>query len=221
MGAIKEEAESTTKTVSMNEFIGALEILTLDGKDVPDKEQLTKIVDTSKNGVVDRLEFKKFHAKWRATGKSMENFLQDLAAEKVAEEEDFLRDLAAEKVAEKEASSALVDAVDRGDASKVLELLAARADVNYSKDGDEGRTAVYKAACDGHLDVVQALVAAKADVNKATTDIGITPLLIAAKNGHLDVVQALVAAKADVSWLTWEARTLEDEEVSVLEELSE
>ena len=79
------------------------------------------------------------------------------------------------------------------------ELLAAGADVNYSKEGNEGRTALYKAALNGHLDVVQALVAAKADVNKGKTTGGATPLFVAAQEGHLDVVQALVAAEADVN----------------------
>ncbi|GMH62956.1 hypothetical protein TrST_g9899 [Triparma strigata] len=96
-------------------------------------------------------------------------------------------------------SIALVDAAEGGDANKVQELLAAGADVNYSKVKKNGCTPLYIAAQNGHLDVVQALVDARADVNKAMAVDGCTPLYVAAFNGHLDVVQALVAGKANVN----------------------
>ncbi|GMH46665.1 hypothetical protein TrVE_jg3223 [Triparma verrucosa] len=97
-----------------------------------------------------------------------------------------------------EANSALVDAAESGDINKVRELLATGVDVNCSKEGDEGRTALLMAAYCGHLAVVRVLVAAEADVNKALTN-GCTPLYIAAHEGHIDVVQVLVAAEADVN----------------------
>ncbi|KAJ5902812.1 hypothetical protein N7495_003340 [Penicillium taxi] len=63
-----------------------------------------------------------------------------------------------------------------------------------------GRTALQTAAEGGHLEVVQALLAAKADVNAspARSD-GRTALRAAAGGGHLEVVQVLLAAKADVN----------------------
>ena len=51
---------------------------------------------------------------------------------------------------------------------------------------------------DGHLEVVQALLAAKADVNAKAANGG-TALMVASQTGHLEVVQALLAAKADVN----------------------
>ena len=60
------------------------------------------------------------------------------------------------------------------------------------------RTALMIAAQTGHLDVVQALVAAKAEVNAKAAS-GATALGVASEQGHLDVVQALVAANADVN----------------------
>ena len=50
----------------------------------------------------------------------------------------------------------------------------------------------------GHLDVVQALLAKGADVNAKDND-GATALMLASQNGHLDVVQALLAKGADVN----------------------
>ena len=55
-----------------------------------------------------------------------------------------------------------------------------------------------KAANDGDLSRVQALIAAKADVN-AKTDKGVTALILASARGNQKVVQALIAAKADVN----------------------
>ena len=46
--------------------------------------------------------------------------------------------------------------------------------------------------------MVQALIAAKADVNAKRRD-GATALMLASEERHLEVVQALIAAKADVN----------------------
>lgn len=59
-------------------------------------------------------------------------------------------------------------------------------------------TSLYRAAQCGDKDVVQILIAAKADVND-TKKAGITPTYIAAANGHKDVLQVLISAKADVN----------------------
>jgi ankyrin repeat protein len=55
-----------------------------------------------------------------------------------------------------------------------------------------GPTALQLAAQNGHLAVVQCLVAELIpDVHQASRS-GFTPLMVAAQNGHLDVVQCLV-----------------------------
>jgi ankyrin repeat protein len=50
----------------------------------------------------------------------------------------------------------------------------------------------------GYVEVVNALIATGADVNKASND-GSTPMYSASSQGHLEVVQALIAAGADVN----------------------
>ncbi|KAJ5738028.1 hypothetical protein N7493_001183 [Penicillium malachiteum] len=76
-------------------------------------------------------------------------------------------------------------------------LLKAGADVDAKFNG---QTALQAAAEGGHLKVLQALLAAKADVNIApTSNNGRTALQAAAEGGHLEVVQALLAAKADIN----------------------
>jgi hypothetical protein len=92
----------------------------------------------------------------------------------------------------------LVDAAKEGDTKIVRELLATGADVNHTKEGDEGRTALYKAAWKGHLEAVQALIDAGADVDKGGTTDWATPLLMAVENNHTQVAQALIDAGADV-----------------------
>jgi ankyrin repeat protein len=54
------------------------------------------------------------------------------------------------------------------------------------------------ASQNGHLEVVQALIHAKANVNDKAAD-GVTALMIASQNGHLETVRTLLAAKADVN----------------------
>ena len=54
------------------------------------------------------------------------------------------------------------------------------------------------AAQNGHLEIVQALLAAGAEVN-AKTDKGLTALIEAIEKGHTETVQALLAAGAEVN----------------------
>ena len=60
-----------------------------------------------------------------------------------------------------------------------------------------GRTALQAAAEGGHLDVVERLLVAKADVNApAADDSGRTALQAAAGGGHLDIVKVLEIHRA-------------------------
>ena len=62
----------------------------------------------------------------------------------------------------------------------------------------DGSNPLYSAAKKGHVKIVEKLIAASADVDKAETTHGYTPLYIAAHNGHIEVVEKLIAASADV-----------------------
>ncbi len=74
--------------------------------------------------------------------------------------------------------------------------LLAGADVNFAMQN--GATALFIAAEEGHTGVVHALLKAKASVDQTTVN-GATALLIAAQNGHLEVALALLDAGADLA----------------------
>jgi ankyrin repeat protein len=76
--------------------------------------------------------------------------------------------------------------------------LAAKADVNATRGRSSADrvTAPVAASRNDHLNVVQAILAAKADVNAGS----IPALYQATAAGNLDMVRVLVAAKPDLDW---------------------
>ncbi len=84
----------------------------------------------------------------------------------------------------------------RGDVEKVKALLAADPDLVASKD-EHGWTPLYFAAASGHKDVVELLIANKADVNALNQNF--TPLRAAVLNHHPDVADLLIASNAQMT----------------------
>jgi serine/threonine-protein phosphatase 6 regulatory ankyrin repeat subunit B len=70
----------------------------------------------------------------------------------------------------------------------------------------DGRTPLIAASGEGHLRVVQALLANGAAVNAKTSD-GATALILASYNGHREVVQMLLAEGAGVNAKMNDGRT--------------
>src|SRR5471032_627403 len=87
-------------------------------------------------------------------------------------------------------------AAARGDVEKVKALLADNPDLVSSQD-EHGWTPLYFAAASGHKDVVELLVANKADVNAVNQHF--TPLHAAVLNHHQDVADLLIASNAQVT----------------------
>src|SRR5438105_2005275 len=73
-----------------------------------------------------------------------------------------------------------------------------KAGINPNVTDDNKRTALWAAASQGHLKIVQALLAKHADVNFPDKD-GVTPLRAAAAQGYADIVQTLMAGGANVN----------------------
>ena len=88
------------------------------------------------------------------------------------------------------------DAAEQGDVGKVKTLLKGNPDLVFGKD-DRGDTALHWAALNGHKDVVELLLANKAELD-AKNNSGDTPLHWAAQEGHKDVAELLLANKAKV-----------------------
>jgi ankyrin repeat protein len=123
--------------------------------------------------------------------------------------------------------TALIQAAQHGHVDVVKLLLSSSADPNVTRDDlarsehyerslrsgggtfrtysyltvdaerDSKVTAFMHAAQNGHFEIAQALIAAKADVN-ARSGKDTTALMMAAQNGHLEIVKALLAAHADI-----------------------
>ncbi|BBM82154.1 ankyrin repeat domain-containing protein [Candidatus Uabimicrobium amorphum] len=90
----------------------------------------------------------------------------------------------------------LMNAAFDGDLEKVQSLIAAK--VNLEATENRGTTALAFAVVKGHKAIVDALIAAEANVN---VEVGMhTPLIIAAGEGHQEIVKTLIAAKANVNF---------------------
>src|SRR5688572_27023099 len=96
--------------------------------------------------------------------------------------------------------SPIADAAMKGDKTLVLALLKKGADVN-APQGD-GMTALHWAATNNQLDLVDALVKAKANPNAVTRNGAYTPLHMASKEGHAAIVRRLLKAGANPKALT-------------------
>lgn len=86
-------------------------------------------------------------------------------------------------------------AADRREQVLDFLLFFAGYDIIDEVDG-AGATALHRTAKEGHQGVVEALVKARCDKDKATAT-GATPMYVAAAHGHAKVVQALIKARCD------------------------
>ena len=84
-----------------------------------------------------------------------------------------------------------------GDINQLQKYIDDGADVNFQED-DEQNTALHVASTNGHLNIVNALINAGANVNLTNSD-NETPLFIAVANDHLDIVNILIRTNANVN----------------------
>ena len=88
----------------------------------------------------------------------------------------------------------LYAAAEAGNVEEVNDCLEKGGNPNYA--GEEG-TPLHRAAHNGHVDVIRALVAGGADVNAGPKKFERTPLHEACMRGKLEAVKELIAKGAD------------------------
>ena len=92
----------------------------------------------------------------------------------------------------------LGDAAERGDVAETVRLLRAGSDPDGA--GPRGNRPLHYAAYEGHLKVVELLLAHGAPPSPdARNDVGVTPAHNAAQRGHADALLALLRAGADAN----------------------
>jgi ankyrin repeat protein len=90
----------------------------------------------------------------------------------------------------------LFDLLERGETDDLLAALDAGGDdVDATARDRWGSSLLYYAAGKGDLELVEALLARGAELDRSN-DAGNTPLMLAAARGHLEVVKRLLAAGA-------------------------
>jgi ankyrin repeat protein len=92
----------------------------------------------------------------------------------------------------------LHEAAFNGKLEKAKQLIESHPELVLSHNSIANQTPLHLAAQYGHKDIVELLLANKADV-EAKADGGWTPLLNAVLGGHKEIVELLVAHKADVN----------------------
>jgi len=98
----------------------------------------------------------------------------------------------------KMANKILVPAIQSNNLAAIEALI--KAEVTVDTFDEEGCTALYKAVEVDDIDIVNALINAGADVNKAnTSETGLTPLMLAAGEGRIEIMKALLAKGASVN----------------------
>ena len=88
------------------------------------------------------------------------------------------------------------DAIKQGDVQNVLDLLVRGIDVD-SRDR-HGQTALMLAAHAGHREVIETLIAHRADLN-ITAKFGLSAIMLALIAGHAEIARILAKAGADLS----------------------
>jgi ankyrin repeat protein len=111
---------------------------------------------------------------------------------------------------QKKLDKKLVKAAEKGDVLEVIRLLDAGANVNAQSSFRNPPlfAAAYAGDSDGHLQVIEVLIARGADVN-ARNSVACTPLMGAAYCGHVGAARRLLAAGADPEMRGREKNALE------------
>lgn len=95
-------------------------------------------------------------------------------------------------------SQKLLESAERGNNNEVLDLISKGAQVNYVSKTSEKSNPLHAAARNDHVDALNVLLYAGADVNAKDSN-GNTSLHIACQNGHLSIAKALLDRGADTS----------------------
>ncbi len=96
----------------------------------------------------------------------------------------------------KSETPSMIEAVQSGDAQRVIEYLHAGVDADASDA--VGRSALWHAAAQGDAAIVEVLLQHNADVN-LEDDVGETPLITALHGKHFGVAELIVKAGADIN----------------------